>query len=100
VLEKIISKASVYTLFEFNDTFTRSQFVAMVEPFLTLVKARQGVYDFSVICDETNNPPDVVDAGQFVGDIYIKPSRSINFIRLNFVAVRNGVEFSEVVGNR
>jgi len=100
VLEKIISKASVYTLFEFNDTFTRSQFVAMVEPFLTLVKSRQGVYDFSVICDETNNPPDVVDAGQFVGDIYIKPSRSINFIRLNFVAVRNGVEFSEVVGNR
>ena len=100
VLERIISNASTYTLFEFNDTFTRGQFVSMVEPFLSTVKSRQGVHDYSIICDETNNPPNVVDAGQFVGDIYIKPTRSINYIRLNFVAVRSGVEFSEVVGNR
>jgi hypothetical protein len=100
VLEKIISNASTYTLFEFNDTFTRGQFVSMVEPFLSTVKSRQGVHDYTIICDETNNPPNVVDAGQFVGDIYIKPTRSINYIRLNFVAVRSGVEFSEVVGNR
>jgi hypothetical protein len=98
VLEKTISKAAKYSLFEFNDEFTRSQFVALVEPFLRDVKGRRGVYDYKVVCDETNNTQQVIDSNQFVGDIYIKPARSINFIHLNFVAVRTGVAFSEVVG--
>ena len=85
-------------LFEFNDEFTRSQFRNMVEPFLRDVKSRRGVYDYKVVCDSTNNTSAVVDRNEFVGDIYIKPARSINFIRLNFVAVRSGVEFSEVAG--
>ena len=98
VLEKTISKAAKYSLFEFNDEFTRAQFVALVEPFLRDVKGRRGVYDYKVVCDETNNTQQVIDSNQFVGDIYIKPARSINFITLNFVAVRTGVAFSEVVG--
>ena len=98
VLEKAIATASKYTLFELNDEFTRAQFVAMVEPFLRTVKGRRGIYDFRVVCDETNNTPEIIDRNAFVGDIYIKPARSINFIRLNFVAVRTGVEFEEVVG--
>jgi phage tail sheath protein FI len=98
VLEKAIATAAKYSLFEFNDQFTRAQFVAMVEPFLRDVKGRRGIYDFKVICDETNNTSEVIDTNRFVGDIYIKPARSINFIQLNFVAVRTGVEFSEVAG--
>ena len=98
VLEKAISTAAKYTLFEFNDQFTRAQFVNMVEPYLRDVMGRRGLYDFRVVCDETNNTPEVIDANSFVGDIYIKPARSINFIQLNFVAVRTGVDFSEVVG--
>ena len=98
VLEKSISKAAKYSLFEFNDEFTRAQFVALVEPFLRDVKGRRGIYDFKVVCDETNNTQQVIDSNQFVGDIYIKPARSINFIQLNFVAVRTGVAFSEIVG--
>ncbi len=98
VLEKAISKASRASLFEFNDTFTRAQFVNLVTPFLRTVKGRRGVTDFKVVCDTTNNTPDIIDANQFVGDIYIKPARSINFIQLNFVAVRTGVSFSEIVG--
>ncbi len=98
VLEKAIATAAKYSLFEFNDQFTRAQFVAMVEPFLRDVKGRRGIYDFKVICDETNNTPEVIDTNRFVGDIYIKPARSINFIQLNFVAVRTGVEFSEIAG--
>jgi phage tail sheath protein FI len=98
VLEKSIAIAAKYSLFEFNDQFTRAQFVSMVEPFLRDVKGRRGIYDFKVICDETNNTPEVIDTNRFVGDIYIKPARSINFIQLNFVAVRTGVEFSEVAG--
>ena len=98
VLEKAIATASKYTLFEFNDEFTRSQFVNMVEPFLRDVQGRRGIYDFKVVCDGTNNTPEVVDRNEFVGDIYIKPARSINFIQLNFVAVRTGVSFEEVVG--
>ena len=98
VLEKAISTAAKFTLFEFNDEFTRSQFKNLVEPFLRDVQGRRGVTDFRVVCDETNNTGDVIDRNEFVGDIYIKPSRSINFIQLNFVAVRTGVEFSEVVG--
>lgn len=99
VLEKAIAKAAQSTLFEFNDTFTRNQFKNLVEPFLREVKGRRGIYDFKVICDETNNTPEVIDSNQFVGDIYIKPARSINFIQLNFIAVRTGVEFNEIIGN-
>lgn len=98
VLEKSIATASKFTLFEFNDEFTRSQFVSLVEPFLRDVKGRRGIYDFLVVCDETNNTSEVVDRNEFIGDIYIKPARSINYIQLNFVAVRTGVSFEEVVG--
>ena len=98
VLEKAISTAAKFTLFEFNDEFTRSQFRNMVEPFLRDVQGRRGVTDFRVVCDSTNNTGEIIDRNEFVGDIYIKPARSINFIQLNFVAVRTGVEFSEVVG--
>lgn len=99
VLEKAIATAAKFTLFEFNDDFTRAQFRNLVEPFLRDVQGRRGIYDFKVVCDETNNTGEVIDRNEFVGDIYIKPARSINFIQLNFVAVRTGVEFSEVVGN-
>ena len=98
VLEKAISTAAKFTLFEFNDAFTRSQFKNLVEPFLRDVQGRRGIQDFRVVCDETNNTGEVIDRNEFVGDIYIKPSKSINFIQLNFVAVRSGVEFSEIVG--
>jgi hypothetical protein len=73
--------------------------VNLVTPFLRDVQGRRGIFDFLVVCDETNNTPEVIDRGEFVGDIYIKPARSINFIQLNFVAVRTGVEFSEIIGN-
>lgn len=98
VLEKAIARAARYSLFEFNDEFTRAQFVALVEPFLRDVQGRRGIYDFRVVCDETNNTPEVIDRNEFIGDIYIKPARSINFIQLNFVAVRTGVSFDEIVG--
>jgi hypothetical protein len=98
VLEKAISRAAKYTLFEFNDEFTRAQFTSLVSPFLRDVQGRRGIYDFHVVCDETNNTGEVIDRNEFIGDIYIKPARSINFIQLNFVAVRTGVEFSEVIG--
>ena len=98
VLEKAIATAAKYSLFEFNDEFTRAMFVNMVEPFLRDVQGRRGITDFRVVCDETNNTGQVIDSNSFVGDIYIKPARSINFIQLNFVAVRTGVEFDEVVG--
>jgi phage tail sheath protein FI len=98
VLEKAIAKAARASLFEFNDEFTRAQFVNLVEPFLRLVQGRRGIYDFRVVCDDTNNSPEVIDRNEFVGDIYIKPAKSINFIQLNFVAVRTGVAFDEIVG--
>ena len=98
VLEKAIASYAKYSLFEFNDSFTRSQFVSLVTPFLADVEGRRGIYDFKVVCDATNNTPQVIDAQQFVGDIYVKPAHSINYIQLNFVAVRTGVEFSEIVG--
>jgi hypothetical protein len=98
VLEKTIAQAAKYTLFEFNDEFARAQFVALVTPFLRDVQGRRGIYDFRVVCDTTNNTPQVIDSNQFVGDIYIKPARAVNFIQLNFVAVRTGVDFTEVVG--
>ena len=98
VLEKAIANAAKYSLFELNDEFTRAQFVAIVDPFLRDVKGRRGVYDYRVVCDTTNNTPQVIDNNQFVGDIYIKPARSINYIQLNFIAVRTGVDFTEIVG--
>jgi len=98
VLEKAIARAAKYSLFEFNDNFTRSQFKNLVNPYLRTIQGRRGITDFKVVCDDTNNTPAVIDANQFVGDIYIKPARSINFIQLNFVAVGTGVQFSEVVG--
>jgi phage tail sheath protein FI len=98
VLEKTIATAANQMLFEFNDEFTRAQFLNLIEPFLRDVQGRRGITDFRVVCDETNNTPEVVDTNRFVGDIYVKPAKSINFIQLNFVAVRSGVEFNEVVG--
>lgn len=98
VLEKAISNASKFSLFELNDEFTRAQFVALVEPFLRDIKGRRGIYDYRVVCDTTNNTQAVIDGNRFVGDIYIKPARSINYIQLNFIAVRSGVQFSEIVG--
>jgi hypothetical protein len=99
LLEKSISKAAKYSLFEFNDEFTRSQFVSMVEPFLRNIKAKRGIYDYKVICDTTNNTPDVIDANKFIGSIFIKPARSINFIELNFVAVGTAIDFSIITNN-
>ena len=98
VLEKAISTAAKYQLFEFNDEFTRAQFRNLVEPFLRDVQGRRGIIDFSVVADETNNTGEVIDRNEFVADIYIKPARSINFITLNFIAVRTGVSFSEIGG--
>ena len=98
-LEKAVSTAAKAQLFEFNDEFTRAQFRNLVEPFLRDVKGRRGLTDFLVICDETNNTSAVIDGNKFVADIFIKPSRSINFITLNFVATRSGVEFSEIAGS-
>jgi phage tail sheath protein FI len=98
VLEKAIAQAAQSTLFEFNDDFTRTQFKNLVEPFLRDVQGRRGIYDFKVVCDETNNTAEVIEQNRFVGDIYIKPAKTINFIQLNFVAVRSGVEFTEIVG--
>jgi phage tail sheath protein FI len=98
VLEKAIATAAKFSLFELNDEFTRAQFVSLVEPFLRDVQGRRGIYDYRVVCDETNNTGEVIDRNEFVGDIYVKPAKSINFIQLNFVAVRSGVAFDEVVG--
>jgi hypothetical protein len=98
VLEKSIAQAAKFSLFEFNDVTTQNQFVNLVTPFLADIKARRGIFDYRVVCDSTNNTQSVIDANQFVGDIYIKPARSVNFIQLNFVAVRTGVEFTTIVG--
>jgi phage tail sheath protein FI len=98
VLEKAVATASKFQLFEFNDEFTRAQFRNLVEPFLREVKGRRGITDFKVVCDETNNTGQVIDANEFVCDIYIKPARSINFITLNFIATRTGVDFDEIAG--
>jgi phage tail sheath protein FI len=98
VLERAIGRAAEQALFEFNDEFTRAEFVNIVEPVLREVKGRRGITDFRVVCDETNNTPAVVDRNEFIANIFIKPARSINYITLNFVAVRTGVDFEEVVG--
>ena len=98
VLEKAIATAAKAQLFEFNDEFTRAQFKNLVEPFLRDVKGRRGITDSLVVCDGTNNTGQVIDSNRFVADIFIKPARSINFITLNFIATRTGVEFSEISG--
>jgi hypothetical protein len=98
VLEKAISTAAKFQLFEFNDEFTRAQFRNLVEPFIRDVQGRRGITDFAVVCDSTNNTGDVIDRNEFRADIFIKPARSINFIQLNFIATRTGVAFSEVAG--
>jgi phage tail sheath protein FI len=98
VLEKSIATAAKAQLFEFNDEFSRAQFRNLVEPFLRDIKGRRGVTDFAVVCDETNNTGQVIDTNRFVADIFVKPARSINFITLNFIATRTGVDFSEISG--
>ena len=98
-LEDAISAAARDQLFEFNDEITRTNFVNIVEPFLRDVQAKRGIFDYVVICDETNNTASVIDNNEFVADIFIKPARSINFIGLTFVATRTGVSFEEVIGN-
>ena len=98
-LEDAISAAAKDFLFEFNDEITRTNFVNIVEPFLRDVQSKRGIFDYVVICDETNNTPEIIDANEFVADIYIKPARSINFIGLTFIATRTGVAFEEVIGS-
>lgn len=98
VLEKAIATAAKYQLFELNDRFTQAMFRNMTEPFLRDIQGRRGITDFLVVCDSTNNTPEVIDTNRFVADIYIKPARSINFITLNFIATRTGVSFTEIAG--
>ena len=98
-LEDAISAAAKDQLFEFNDELTRTNFVNIIEPFLREVQSNRGIFDFVVICDETNNTGAVIDRNEFVADIFIKPARSINFIGLTFVATRTGVDFEEVIGS-
>lgn len=97
-IEKAIANASKFQLFELNDEFTRSTFTNAVVPYLRGVQSRRGIIDFRVVCDETNNTPEVIDTNRFIADIYIKPARSINFIYLNFVATRTGASFEEIIG--
>ena len=98
VVERAIALAARNVMFEFNDEFTRAEFVNITEPFLREIKGRRGITDFRVVCDATNNTAAVVDRNEFIANIFIKPARSINYVTLNFVAVRTGVEFEEVVG--
>jgi len=97
-IEGAITQAAKFSLFEYNDSYTRAQFVGLITPFLRDIQGRRGITDFKVVCDGNNNTSDVIDANQFVGDIYIKPARSINYIQLNFVAVGTGVDFNTIVG--
>ena len=97
-IESTIERAAKAQLFEFNDILTRTNFLNIVEPYLRDVKAKRGITDFVVVCDESNNTPDVIDANQFKADIFVKPARSINFIGLTFVATRTGISFDEVIG--
>jgi hypothetical protein len=98
VLEKAIATAAKFQLFEINDEFTRAQFTSLVEPFLRDVQGRRGIFDFKVVCNESNNTEAVIDGNRFVADIFVKPYKSINFITLNFIATRTGVSFEEVGG--
>lgn len=97
-LEKAVANASQYQLFEINDEFTRASFRNTIEPYLRDVKGRRGIIDFKIVCDETNNTSGVIDSNRFVADIFIKPVHSVNFITLNFIATRTGVEFKTLVG--
>jgi phage tail sheath protein FI len=97
-VEQALEGAANAQLFELNDVNTRSNFVNIVEPYLRDVQAKRGLYDFLVVCDETNNTPDVIDNNEFRADIYLKPTKSINYVTLTFVATRTGVAFEEVVG--
>ena len=97
-IEEAISAAARDQLFEFNDEITRTNFVNIVEPFLRDVQSKRGIFDFRVVCDETNNTAAIIDNNEFVADIFIKPARSINFIGLTFVATRTGISFDEVIG--
>lgn len=98
ILRKAIARAAKYILFEFNDEITRAQFRALVDPFLRDIQGRRGIYAYKVVCDASNNSPQTIDTNGFNGDIYVQPSRSINFIKLNFIATRTGVSFEEIVG--
>jgi phage tail sheath protein FI len=98
VLERAIARAAENVMFEFNDEFTRAEFVNIIEPVLRDVKGRRGITDFRIVADETVNTPEVIDRNEFIANIFIKPARSINYVTLNFVAVRTGVDFEEVVG--
>jgi phage tail sheath protein FI len=98
-VEQALEGAANSQLFELNDANTRANFVNIVEPYLRDVQAKRGVYDFLVVCDETNNTPDLIDNNEFRADIFLKPTKSINFITLTFVATRTGVDFQEVVGS-
>ena len=98
VIERAIGEAAKNVMFELNDDFTRAEFTNIVEPFLREIQGRRGITDFRVVCDDTNNTPEVIDRNEFVASCFIKPARSINYVTLNFVAVRTGVEFEEVVG--
>jgi len=97
-VEQALEKAAQAQLFEFNDQITRANFVNIIDPYLRDVQAKRGVYDYLVICDETNNTPDVVDNNEFRADIFLKPAKSINYVTLTFVATRTGVSFQEVAG--
>ena len=99
VLERAISRAAQNVLFEFNDEFTRAEFVNVIEPVLRDVKGRRGITDYRIVADETVNTAAVIDRNEFIANIFIKPARSINYVTLNFVAVRTGVDFEEVVGS-
>ena len=98
VMERAIAAAARNVMFEFNDEFTRAEFVNIVEPFLREIQGRRGITDFKVVCDATNNGAAVVDRNEFIANIFVKPARSINYVTLNFVAVRTGVDFEEVAG--
>ena len=98
ICEKEIAKISRTTLFEFNDEVTRTLFKNNVNPFLRDIQSKRGMYDFLVVCDQTNNTPEVIDRNEFIADIYIKALKSINFITLNFIATKTGVTFDESIG--
>jgi hypothetical protein len=98
VIEQAISKAAKYVLFEFNDDVTRTQFRGLIDPFLRDIQGRRGLYAYKVVCDLTNNTPQMIDSNEFQGDIYLQPAKSINFIQLNFIATRTGVDFNTIVG--
>ena len=97
-MEQALERAAKAQLFELNDEITRANFINIVEPYLRDVQAKRGIYDFLVICDETNNTPDVIDNNEFRADSFLKPAKSINYVSLTFVATRTGISFEEVAG--